>query len=68
MKRLKVGIIGLGVGGKHIEGYQNHPDCEVVALCDFADKKLVMAKAQYPGIRLTNQADELISDPEINSL
>ena len=62
MKRLRAGVIGLGVGEKHIEGYQSHPDCEVVALCDFSDEKLSMARTKYPGVRLTSQADELLRD------
>jgi len=65
MKRLKAGIIGLGVGEKHIAGYQSHPDCEVVALCDFSEEKLKAAGDKYPGIKLTIQADELLNDPEI---
>jgi len=66
MKQLKAGVIGLGVGEKHIEGYQSHPDCEVVALCDFSDEKLSMARTKYPGVKLTNQADELLRNPEID--
>lgn len=66
MKRLRAGIIGLGVGEQHIEGYQRHPDCEVVALCDFAGEKLDMARRKYPAMRLTTEASELLQDPEIN--
>ena len=66
MKSLRAGIIGLGVGEKHIAGYQNHPDCEVVALCDFSDEKLEMVGRQYPGVKLIHQADELLQDPDIN--
>ena len=60
MKRLRAGVIGLGVGEKHVEGYQSHPDCEVVALCDFSDEKLSMARTRYPGVKLTHKADELL--------
>ncbi len=38
MKSLRAGIIGLGVSEGHIAGYQSHPACEVVALCDFSDE------------------------------
>ena len=66
MKPLRVGIIGLGVGEKHIAGYQSHHGCEVVALCDFSDEKLAMARTKYPGIKLTSRADELLQDPEVD--
>ncbi len=31
---LKVGVIGLGMGRVHLEGYQSHPGCTVTAICD----------------------------------
>ena len=34
MKKLKVGVIGLGMGGAHINGFRTHPDVEVVAVAD----------------------------------
>ena len=37
---LRVGVIGLGIGRKHIEGYRTHPGCEVAALCDLDEAKL----------------------------
>ena len=65
MKRIKAGVIGLGVGERHIAGYQQHPDCDVVALCDFSDEKLAYARCRYPDLRLYAQAEDLIDDPEV---
>ncbi|HJX13218.1 MAG TPA: Gfo/Idh/MocA family oxidoreductase [Dehalococcoidales bacterium] len=66
MKKLRAGIIGLGVGEKHIAGYRSHPDCRVVALCDFSDEKLEAAGKKYPGVRLFSRAEELLDDPGID--
>jgi len=66
MIKLKTGIIGLGVGEKHIQGYESHPDCEVVTLCDFTEEKFFKAARKYPGINVTRDANEILSDPEIN--
>jgi len=66
MKKLRAGIIGLGVGEKHIDGYQSHPDCEVVALCDFDENKLAAALKNYPHLRLTPNAGDILEDPEID--
>lgn len=33
-RRLRVGVIGLGIGRKHIEGWREHPDVDVVAIAD----------------------------------
>lgn len=64
-KRLQAGIIGLGVGEEHIGGYRRHPDCDVVALCDFSDEKLARARQKYPGIRVTRDARDILADPSI---
>lgn len=40
MKKLRVGVIGLGMGGAHIGGFKSHPDVEVAAIADTDEKKL----------------------------
>ena len=32
--RLRVGVVGLGYGRKHIEGWRQHPDADVIAIAD----------------------------------
>ncbi|MFH1287793.1 MAG: Gfo/Idh/MocA family oxidoreductase [bacterium] len=66
MMRLKVGIVGLGVGEQHIAGYERHPNSETVALCDFSKEKLSMAGDKYPNCKLTNQSDDILNDPKID--
>ncbi|WP_423395172.1 Gfo/Idh/MocA family protein [Burkholderia sp. LMG 21824] len=39
-RRLRVGVIGLGIGRKHIEGWREHPDVDVVAIADPDAKRL----------------------------
>lgn len=34
MKKFRAGVIGLGMGRHHVEGFNAHPSCEVVAVCD----------------------------------
>ena len=40
MKSLRVGVIGLGVGERHLATYQRIPECEVVAICDIDADRL----------------------------
>lgn len=40
MKKLNVGIIGLGMGQFHIDGYKSHPGAEVVAIADTNPERL----------------------------
>jgi predicted dehydrogenase len=63
---LKAGIIGLGVGEAHIAGYRRHPDCKVVALCDFSAEKMAYAKSKYPDLLVTDNAATIIDNPAID--
>jgi len=63
---LKAGIIGLGVGERHIAGYQQSGRAEVVALCDIDPAKAQMAREKYPGMTFYGQADELLRHPGLD--
>jgi predicted dehydrogenase len=40
MDKLRVGVIGLGMGRGHVIGYQTHPSAEVVAIADLDESRL----------------------------
>ena len=63
---IRAGIIGLGVGERHIDGYRAHPEAEVVAVCDIDPAKLDMAAERYPELRRTDDPRELLTDPDID--
>lgn len=65
MKKLKAGIIGLGVGEQHIAGYQSHSECEVVALADISKQRCAELRKKYPRIKVTDDPNKLLDDPEI---
>jgi predicted dehydrogenase len=62
---LRIGVIGLGVGQQHLVGYENHPNCEVVTVCDFDDAKLRTNEGQGR-VKTTVYAEELIADKSID--
>lgn len=66
MTPLRVGIIGLGVGAAHIPGYERAEGCEVVAACDLDAERLDEVGRAHPGLRLIEDAGELLDDPEID--
>ncbi|MBV9523023.1 MAG: Gfo/Idh/MocA family oxidoreductase [Alphaproteobacteria bacterium] len=66
MAKLRVGVIGLGVGERHIAGYRAHPECSVVALADLDPAKRAAAAERYPGLTLHASAEALLDDPEID--
>ena len=62
MKKLGVGVIGLGVGLKHVLSFESHPDCEMVAVCDFSDDKLSLVKKDFPLLKTTKDANQILED------
>ncbi len=66
MKHLNAAIIGLGIGEKHIDAFNNHPECEITAVCDFDRTKLEKVSEKYPDVNVTQNADEILTDPDIN--
>ncbi len=47
MSKLRIGIIGLGIGQHHIKGYRTHPSSEIVALCDIDPVRLKSVADEY---------------------
>ena len=47
MKKLRVGVIGLGMGKGHIRGYQKHARADVVAIADLDEKRLAAAGDEF---------------------
>ena len=65
-EKLKVGIIGLGVGSRHIACFDSHPNCEVTVLCDNNESKLRQAKEKFPGKNIAKDANLVLSMAELD--
>lgn len=68
MPELRAAVIGLGVGERHIAGYERVAGCRVVALCDTDRAKRAMAAERYPGVRVVADAAEVLLDPDIEAV
>lgn len=66
MRRLKVGVIGLGVGRQHVAGFVADERCEVVAVCDLDAQRLKEAMRERPSLAATTDADEILRDPDLD--
>jgi len=69
MKKIKVGIIGMGyIGESHIEAVRRIGFCQVYAIAD-TNYDLAKSKAEYYGIeKCYKSAEELLADPEIDAV
>lgn len=66
MTLYKVGIIGLGVGEKHIAGFESSGLASVTHLCDFNRKKVDYLKENYPDKIVTENADDILKNNNID--
>lgn len=65
-EKLKVAVIGLGVGEQHAAAFQALTECSVVAVCDTSEEKLQAVGAKFPTARLLREAGDIFQDPEID--
>jgi predicted dehydrogenase len=47
MNKLRIGVIGLGMGRSHIDGYRKHPQADVVAIADTNASRLEQVGGEY---------------------
>ncbi len=66
MRRLRVGVIGFGVGEQHLKSFQEQSDCRVTTLCDLSSEKLLEARKKYPDVRVTRNEDDVLLSPDID--
>ena len=64
--RLRAGVIGLGVGEQHINGYCMAHEVDVVALCDIDTGKREMAASRYPECRIEVDPNAVINASDID--
>ena len=66
MEKLRVGVIGLGVGRKHIDAYQAHPSAEVVKISDISNDRLQEVVREYPETEGVSDPNEILDDNRID--
>ena len=60
MKNIRVGVIGLGVGIKHLNVLSKIKFCSIIAVCDFNKKKLNSLKFKNQEIIKTTNYKDLL--------
>ncbi|MEA2012443.1 MAG: Gfo/Idh/MocA family oxidoreductase [Verrucomicrobiota bacterium] len=66
MKKLKVGIVGLGMGSCHIEDFRKHPNVEVVALADISEEKLKKVGTEKKVKKLYTRFEEMLEKEDLD--
>jgi predicted dehydrogenase len=69
MKRISIGIIGLGYWGPNwLRNFAMNEACELRYGCDLKKDRTEKFSRQYPAVRFTNNIDELLSDPSLDAV
>lgn len=65
-KKIRAGIIGLGVGMHQVRTLSSHPDCEIVSICDFDINRLTEIGSEFKNVKQTQTDEDILFDPNIN--
>ena len=65
-KTLNAGVIGLGVGERHIYGYNSVPGCRTSIICDINEDKLNSVGNRTGVPRLPTDPSTILSDPDVD--
>lgn len=65
-RKLRCGVIGLGMGRGHIQGYQTHPACEMVAVADVNAERLAKAKEELKIPEVYATAEEMLAKAKLD--
>jgi predicted dehydrogenase len=61
MKKLRAGVIGLGIGNQHALAFLEHDDVELVAVCDLDRERVHKATAEWSGVAGYQNAEDLLA-------
>jgi len=66
MEKLKVGVIGLGMGRGHVAGYKLHPAAEVVAVADLDENRLKLVSEEYKIAKVYRSGEEMLQKEKLD--
>lgn len=66
--KIRVGLIGLGFGAEFIPIYQNHPNAEVVTVCQRDPAKLNAIAGAFGITKRVTDWREMLADPSIDAI
>ena len=66
---INIGLIGFGYWGPNLaRNFNNNPDFNLAAICDFSADRLEAAGNMYHHLKLTKQPDEIFKDHAIDAV
>lgn len=66
---INIGLIGYGYWGPNLaRNFNNNPDMQLTAICDFSADRLELAGKLYPQAILTKNPDDLFNDTNLDAI
>lgn len=65
-KKIRAGVIGLGVGAHQARTLSSHPNVELKWLCDLNKKKLLDLSCELPEAKVTQNSKDVLQDEDID--
>jgi predicted dehydrogenase len=64
-----VAVVGLGYWGPNlVRNLHEHPNADLVAVCDKREDALAKLARRYPGLRMTSDLDDILASDEIEAV
>lgn len=67
-QRLRVGVIGAGVGALHLAAYAQIPEVEIVALAGLDDERVRSVAAEYGVPQTYREYEQLLAAPNVDAV
>lgn len=67
-KKVRVGVVGAGIGSLHIQGYQRHPQAEVVAVCDIDEERAQQVAQEYGVHHVFSDYQQMLEKVELDAV
>ncbi len=68
MGRMKMGVIGLGMGRGHARGYHSHPQADLVAICDPDESRLRDVQVELDVPRTYTDAEAMFAAEDLDGV
>ena len=68
MSKVKVGVIGLGMGSAHLKCYSECQGAEIVAICDLDEAKLDSTREHYPQAATFTDYERMLAMPGLDAV
>ena len=62
----KAGIIGTGIGLKHLEAIHNFRGNKVKTIVEINKKKISKLRKKFPNLKISDNENDIFNDKEIN--